>query len=415
MTETVTLPWRGIIQRIENADDNIFVYEKSVIISDPQLVKLVQTRSQTDQPFLLAGELGTGKKVITKLIHDRSPRKAFQYDDANMKEDQDFLDTTYFGTESIPPPLASFNKGTVHVDILENLVNLPPWYAQNILNLIQKQPFRQRDGKSLSLDIRVIGGTLFSLEAFHSHARNKEHTLHLYTALLKGGEQELLPLRKIVSDRAGLIRVLAEQLAACRLYRNYSEDEITRLQDVNSSVLDQLAKFTWPDNFNELPRLLESARNSSWEGAITNHRVHLSEGIVAPSVPVKKFAHDVFLSYAAKDDIVARKVEAQLKKAGLIVYLYSKNIVPGEIWDDALRRALLDSAEMCFIATPKSIKSQWVIMELAIAWSRDLPITPLFAGCTVNDIPEHFKKWTGVDISDIGQYVQAVIKRKAGK
>ena len=79
----------------------------------------------------------------------------------------------------------------------------------------------------------------------------------------------------------------------------------------------------------------------------------------------------VFISYAQQDEKLARKIGDSLKQAGLNVWDYRREILPGDLWSDKASEALRDSDAMVVLLTPESTRSQQVRSEIDYALSRD--------------------------------------------
>lgn len=79
----------------------------------------------------------------------------------------------------------------------------------------------------------------------------------------------------------------------------------------------------------------------------------------------------VFISYEQKDEKLARKIGESLKKAGLNVWDYRRELLPGDLWSDKASKALRDSDAMVVLLTPESARSQQVRSEIDYALSRN--------------------------------------------
>ena len=76
----------------------------------------------------------------------------------------------------------------------------------------------------------------------------------------------------------------------------------------------------------------------------------------------------VFISHAAKDIALARKVATVLTKAGLEVWDDQK-IMPGENWAERVAEALRESEAMVVLLTPDALQSNWVRHDIEYALS----------------------------------------------
>ncbi len=88
-------------------------------------------------------------------------------------------------------------------------------------------------------------------------------------------------------------------------------------------------------------------------------------------------AHDVFISYSAKDKPTADAVCAKLEARGVRCWIAPRDILPSEEYAAALVNALRGSRLMVLIFSSGANQSQQVLREVERAVSRGLPILPL--------------------------------------
>jgi len=87
-------------------------------------------------------------------------------------------------------------------------------------------------------------------------------------------------------------------------------------------------------------------------------------------------AHDVFISYATEDKIIADAVCAGLEKAGIRCWIAPRDILTSENYDDAIIRAINSSKVMVVIFSSYIFQSQFVKSEVERAFSKGLIIAP---------------------------------------
>jgi len=76
--------------------------------------------------------------------------------------------------------------------------------------------------------------------------------------------------------------------------------------------------------------------------------------------------YDLFISYDSADAKYAEELRQRFEKASLSCFLAPKSIEIGKDFPSELRDALLSSKAMCFLATPNSLDSPWVMTELGL-------------------------------------------------
>lgn len=74
----------------------------------------------------------------------------------------------------------------------------------------------------------------------------------------------------------------------------------------------------------------------------------------------------VFLSYAAQDGELARKIAEGLRRRGFHVW-WDDDILPGDNWAEAVSNALKDSQAMVVLLTPNALRSKWVQRDIEFA------------------------------------------------
>ena len=74
----------------------------------------------------------------------------------------------------------------------------------------------------------------------------------------------------------------------------------------------------------------------------------------------------VFLSYAAGDDELARRIAQGLQREGFEVW-WDEIILPGDNWADEVAHALKNSQAMVVLLTPAGLQSKWVQREIEFA------------------------------------------------
>jgi hypothetical protein len=68
---------------------------------------------------------------------------------------------------------------------------------------------------------------------------------------------------------------------------------------------------------------------------------------VTKEVNERKFDYDLFLSFCSQDISEAREIVGSAVELGLRVFMMGrKEIQPGAVWDEAIRRALVGSREL---------------------------------------------------------------------
>ncbi len=87
-------------------------------------------------------------------------------------------------------------------------------------------------------------------------------------------------------------------------------------------------------------------------------------------------AHDVFISYSSKDKIVADAVCASLEARKIRCWIAPRDVLPGEVYAEALIESLNESRLMVLVFSANSNESPQVIREVERAVNKGIPIIP---------------------------------------
>jgi hypothetical protein len=126
------------------------------------------------------------------------------------------------------------------------------------------------------------------------------------------------------------------------------------------------------------------------------------------------YAFDVFLSFSSNNKNEAEKIRSAAEARGVSVFMSEKDLTSGDVWDEAIRNALLASREMAILVSPTGLKSEWVATEWGIAWALQKRITPILFRCDIAQLPDRLKRYEARDLHETELYVSEVFSRKGG-
>lgn len=90
---------------------------------------------------------------------------------------------------------------------------------------------------------------------------------------------------------------------------------------------------------------------------------------------------NIFISYAREDLVIARRIYADLKLAGLSPWLDVENLLPGQRWKTAVREAITDSTYFVAILSSRSVSKKGYVqneLKLALDILGEFPPTKIF-------------------------------------
>jgi formate hydrogenlyase transcriptional activator len=230
---------------------------EEIIGSSPALRRvlvLVAKVAFADSTVLITGETGTGKELIARAIHRRSPRASRPFVSVNCGAiPQPLISSELFGHEkgaftgAIQRHLGRFelaDKGTIFLD---EVGDLPAETQVALLRVLQERTFERVGGtRSIPVDVRVIAATHRELDkaiAAGSFRSDLYYRLSVFPI-------HVPPLR----DRAGDVPLLVEYLT-----QRYAAKVGKKFTAVSRRTIDLLTAYDWPGNVRELQNVIERA------------------------------------------------------------------------------------------------------------------------------------------------------------
>jgi len=229
-----------------------------VIVGGDSGLRLVMERvklvSRSDVPILILGETGTGKELIARAIHMRSPRAAGPIMRVNCGAiPPDLLDAELFGHErgaftgAVETRKGWFERADGGTLFLDEIGELSLAAQVRLLRVLQ-DGFLERigGGKPISVDVRVIAATHCDLASMIAAGRFREdlwYRIAVFPIFLP-------PLR----DRLGDIPVLARHFAEKAAVRFGLPVLLPSDEDVQL-----LSAYPWPGNVRELGSVMDRA------------------------------------------------------------------------------------------------------------------------------------------------------------
>lgn len=227
-----------------------FLGSSNLILSLKEKAKRILT---ADSPILILGETGTGKGVLSKWLHENSPRAEESFVDLNCAGlSKDFLETELFGhekgafTSAIASKTGLFeiaHKGTVFLD---EIGDIDPQIQPKLLKVLEEKRFRRLGSiADRQVDIRLIAAThqdlnqLVEEKKFRSDLYFRISTIPLYTPSLRHRPEDI-PL---------LANYILKDLAYLK-HKDFS---------LSLEAEKALQAYSWPGNIRQLRNVLEQA------------------------------------------------------------------------------------------------------------------------------------------------------------
>jgi transcriptional regulator with GAF, ATPase, and Fis domain len=226
---------------------------------------LVERVAPTQSAVLVLGETGSGKELIARAIHNRSPRYDRPFVPVNCAAiPHDLLESELFGHEkgaftgAITQKIGRFemaDKGTLFLD---EVGDIPPLLQPKLLRVLQEQEFeRVGSGRTHQVNVRIVAATNRNLEEMV--ARN-EFRSDLYYRL-NVFPIDLPPLRERQEDIPALVTHFVDV---------FSSRMGKQIVSIPGGTMEAFKSYSWPGNIRELQNMLERAVILANDGVLPN-------------------------------------------------------------------------------------------------------------------------------------------------
>jgi transcriptional regulator with GAF, ATPase, and Fis domain len=238
----------------EEAAPNVFEGMIGASEALKRVLAHVKTVAPTNATVLLHGETGTGKELISRAIHNLSPRRNRNFVQFNCAAiPSGLLESELFGHErgaftgALTRKMGRFevaDKGTL---MLDEVGDIPMDLQAKLLRVLQEQEFERLGAtQTQHVDVRYIAATHRNLAQM---VAEKEFRDDLYFRL-NVFPMVVPPLR----DRREDIPLLAEFFV-----QEFSKRMKKKIDTIPPSTMDQLLEYPWPGNIRELQHFIERA------------------------------------------------------------------------------------------------------------------------------------------------------------
>lgn len=96
---------------------------------------------------------------------------------------------------------------------------------------------------------------------------------------------------------------------------------------------------------------------------------------------------NLFLSYSARDLVLAQHVKETLTKYGARVWLDTEEVSVSDRFRENLRNAIAGSHGMVALVTKHYLMSKWALIELGAGWVSGIPLFQVFSEIAASDVP----------------------------
>jgi two-component system, NtrC family, nitrogen regulation response regulator NtrX len=254
----------------------------------------VERVAASETRVCILGETGTGKELIARALHERSPRREGPFVTLNCAAvPAELIESELFGHEkgsftgAATRHIGRFeqaNRGTLFLD---EIGDMPVAMQAKLLRVLEESQVERVGGdRPIPVNVRVIVATHRNLDELVQKGAFRQdlyHRIYVYPLMLP-------PLRNRTEDVPLLIEHFARQIAAHNGWRP---------KPFEPAAIEALRRYSWPGNVRELRNIVERLLLLA-EGAVDVEAVRLAlPALAAEQTPT-----------ARTDGTLAERVEA---------------------------------------------------------------------------------------------------------
>ena len=247
-----------------------------------EVLRRVSAIAPTLSSVVVAGETGTGKEVVARLLHANSPRAAGRFMALNVAAlPAELLESELFGhvqgaftgaTSSTTGVFAAADGGTLFLD---EIGEMPLALQAKLLRVVQEGEIRRvGETKTTTADVRIVCATNRDLREAVQAGRFRQDLYYR----LKVFSVTVPPLRARPEDVMPLARMFADQLGAPQTRFGKRAEQV-------------MTVYGWPGNVRELGNAVE--HGVALAAGATIEPEHLPEEVVGPGADGPKRPEDL--------------------------------------------------------------------------------------------------------------------------
>ena len=256
------------------------IESRTPIVADPSSLKLLELSrkvAKSEATVMVMGPSGSGKEVLSRYIHDQSPRSDAPFVAINCAAiPENMLEATLFGYEkgaftgaiqACPGKFEQAQDGTL---LLDEITEMDLALQAKLLRVLQEREVERLGGrKTVKLNVRVIATSNRDLRKAVDAGEFRED---LYYRL------NVFPIEwRPLSERPGDIVPLAEHL----VQRHASSQGLGTIR-LSAAARNKLSQYSWPGNVRELENVVQRALILCEDNEIDAVDLMIDEDMSAP-------------------------------------------------------------------------------------------------------------------------------------
>jgi len=256
---------RNATKQISLEDENETLKKKVITLENVEdligesdamknLLREVESVSQTNSSVIISGESGTGKELVARAIHANSPRRFFPFVSVHCGAlTESLLESELFGHEKGAFTGAMYNrKGRFEMAdsgsiFLDEIATISTKMQVELLRVLESKTFMRVGGnKEIYSDFRVICATNKDLKSMVEQGTFREDLYYRLNVV----NIHIPPLRDRIAD----IPLLVDYFI-----KKYCLSMNKPPAAIDPTALKRLQEFNYPGNIRELENMIERA------------------------------------------------------------------------------------------------------------------------------------------------------------
>jgi predicted ATPase/transcriptional regulator with GAF, ATPase, and Fis domain len=219
-----------------------------------EVVRRIEIVAPLDSTVLILGETGSGKELVARAIHDRSPRKGRPLVKVNCGAiSAGLVESELFGhvkgafTGALTNRDGRFKLADGGTLFLDEIGDLPLNTQVKILRVLQEREFEPiGSGRIIRIDIRIIAATNRDLEVAVREKRFRQDLFYRLNVF----PLKVPPLRERLSDVPTLVMFFLAK---------FNQKFGKKVDRIQPKTMHRLVNYQWPGNIRELQNMIERA------------------------------------------------------------------------------------------------------------------------------------------------------------
>jgi two-component system, NtrC family, nitrogen regulation response regulator NtrX len=239
----------------ENRELRSKLGKHELVGSGPAMAKLqaqIARVAASETRVCILGETGTGKELVARAIHEKSPRKENPFVTLNCAAvPAELIESELFGHEkgaftgAAAKHLGKFEQAEGGTLFLDEIGDMPVAMQAKLLRVLEEGEVERVGGdKTIRVNVRVVVATHRNLEDLvkqNAFRRDLFHRIYVFPLLLP-------PLRERGEDFPSLVAHFARQVASQNGWKEKLFD---------AAAIAELRRYSWPGNVRELRNVVE--------------------------------------------------------------------------------------------------------------------------------------------------------------